>query len=62
MSYLRYLFTGMRRKKARTILGILGIIVSVALLTGMNATVDSYSFSYIDQAEQNEGIIDFMIK
>ncbi|WP_287585290.1 ABC transporter permease [Candidatus Borrarchaeum sp.] len=61
MSYLRYLFTGMRRKKARTILGILGIIVSVALLTGMNATVDSYSYSYIDQAEQNEGIIDFMI-
>ncbi len=61
MSYLRYLFTGMRRKKARTILGVLGIIVSVALLTGMNATVDSYSFSYIDQAEQNEGIIDFMI-
>ena len=61
MSYLRYLFTGMRRKKARTVLGVLGIIVSVALLTGMNATVDSYSYSYIDQAEQNEGVIDFMI-
>lgn len=61
MSYLSYLFTGMRRKKIRPVLGVLGIIVSIALLTGMNATVDAYSYSYIDQAEENEGIIDFMI-
>lgn len=61
MSYLRYLFTGMRRKKARAILGVLGIIVSVALLTGMNATVDSYSYSYIDIAEENVGIVDFTV-
>lgn len=51
----------MRRKKMRTLMGVLGIIVSVALLTGVNATIDSYSYTYVDQAEQSEGIIDFMI-
>ncbi|WP_287588147.1 hypothetical protein, partial [Candidatus Borrarchaeum sp.] len=61
MSYLSYLFKGMRRKKMRSLLGVLGIIVSIALLTGVNATVDSYSYTYIDQAEQSEGIIDLMI-
>jgi len=57
----RYAFKDLFRKKTRNILGILGIFVSLFLLTTVSFLTDSISYSYIDFLTADSGNQDIVL-
>ncbi|MHA1855181.1 MAG: ABC transporter permease [Promethearchaeota archaeon] len=56
-----YAFKDLFRKKTRTILGILGVFVSLFLLTSVSFITDSISYSYIDFLTADSGNQDIVL-
>ncbi len=57
----RYAFKDLFRKKTRNILGILGVFVSLFLLTTVSFITDSISYSYIDFLTADSGGQDIVL-
>ena len=58
---LRYLLRNLGRRRARTVLGALGIFLTLALLTAVQIGLDSISVSYIDLVSLQAGKADILI-
>ena len=57
----RYAFKDLFRKKTRNILGILGVFVSLFLLTTVSFLTDSISYSYVDFLTADSGDQDIVL-
>lgn len=58
---LRYVLKSMRRRKIRTTLMLLALIVGVAILVALNATVDTYERFYLATVSNAAGDYDLVI-
>lgn len=61
MALLRYVLRHCARRRTRTVLGILGIFLTIALLTAIQIGLDSVSTSYIDLVALQAGKADLLI-
>ncbi|MBD3188257.1 FtsX-like permease family protein [Candidatus Bathyarchaeota archaeon] len=59
---ISYAFRDLGKQRTRTILGIIGISVSIFLLTVVGMLGDSIAYAYVDYASQEEGKIDFELR
>ena len=58
---LLYVLRNLGRRRSRTILGALGIFLTLALLTAVQVGLDSVSISYIDLVSLQAGKADILI-
>ncbi|MHA1792758.1 MAG: ABC transporter permease [Promethearchaeota archaeon] len=56
-----YALRDLGKQRTRTVLGIIGISVSIFLLTVVGMLNDSISYSFVDYASQSQGKIDYEI-
>ena len=56
--YLEFIFRTIRKKKARAILGFLGMMVSVSLIVSMNVLIDSLAADSLALATASAGEVD----
>ncbi|NIR86721.1 FtsX-like permease family protein [Candidatus Bathyarchaeota archaeon] len=61
MSLARVAFLSLKRKKIRTILLVVSVMIAVSLLTGVNAGVDGLEKTYIDMVTTSLGYTDLII-
>ena len=61
MGTLRYVFRNLARRRSRTILGAMGIFLTLALLTSIQIGLDSVSVSYVDLVSLAAGKADVVI-
>jgi len=59
---LLYIWRNLGRRRARTIIGALGIFLTIALLTAIRTGLDSVSISYIDLVALQAGKADMLIQ
>lgn len=60
MNWFYYAFDDIRRNKVKSSFGIMGIAISIMLLTVVGSLNDSISFSYLDQATAQSGSADII--
>ncbi|MHA1682621.1 MAG: FtsX-like permease family protein [Promethearchaeota archaeon] len=58
---IKYALRDLKKQGTRTVLGIIGISVSIFLLTVVGMLGDSISYAYVDFASQSEGKVDYEI-
>lgn len=61
MSLAKVAFLSLKRKKIRTILLVLSVMIAVSVLTGVNAGVDGLEKTYIDMVTTSLGYTDLII-
>jgi len=60
-AWLSYIVRNLMRRRGRTLLGALGICLTLALLTAIQIGLDSVSISYIDLVALQAGKADLVI-
>lgn len=60
-STLRYVVRNLGRRRTRTVMGVLGIFLTIALLTTIQIGLDSVSLSYINLVSLSTGKADILI-
>ena len=61
MGSLRYVLRNLSRRRTRTVLGALGILLTIAFLTAIQLGLDSVSTSYVDLVSVTVGKADLVI-
>lgn len=62
MGSLRYVLRNLSRRRSRTLLGALGIFLTIALLSAIQVGLDSVSVSYVDLVALQAGKADMVIQ
>ena len=62
MACLQYVLRNLGRRRTRSVLGVLGIFLTIALLTAVQVGLDSVSTSYIDLVALQAGKADLVIR
>lgn len=58
---LAFVLRNLARRRARTLLGVLGILVTLTLLTGIQVALDSVSVSFLDLVSLQAGRADLLV-
>lgn len=59
--WLKHSWVDLKRNKAKTIFGVMGISISIALLTGIGMVNDTMNFNYMDMVTNQTGSADIWI-
>ena len=59
--WLKHSWVDLKRNKAKTLFGVMGISISIALLTGIGMVNDTMNFNYMDMVTNQTGSADIWI-
>src|SRR5882672_1603428 len=59
---LRYVLRNFARRKTRTLMGVLGVFCTLALLTAVHVGLESVAVSYVDLVSLHAGKADIVIR